>query len=145
MGTNDRIWYRWVILAAAVVVGAGATFVLLALLGVPPQLMEVLYLPGEPDVAEARTLSFAIGVSGAVMVGWGVSMLFVYIDASVVEQPRLARTFLVGVVAWFALDCTVSITLGAVVNAAANVVFLVALLPPLAALSRTRSRAAPAR
>jgi hypothetical protein len=135
--TPER-WRLWLLAASVLVIVAGLGLALLALFGSMSWLMGVLYLPGEPDVAEARTLSFAIGVSGAVMVGWGVSMLLVYLDASVIEQPRLARAFLVGVVAWFVLDCSVSITLGAVVNAAANVVFLAALLPPLAALSRTR-------
>lgn len=142
--TPER-WRLWLLAASALVIVAGVGLALLALFGSMSWLMEVLYLPGEPDVAEARTLSFAIGVSGAVMVGWGVSMLLVYVDATAIEQPRLARAFLVGVVAWFVLDCTVSITLGAVMNAAANVVFLAALLPPLAALSRTRERAVPAR
>lgn len=142
---TPRRWRLWLIGASALVIVAGLGLALLALFGSMTWLMEVLYLPGEPDVADARTLSFAIGVSGAVMVGWGVSMLLVYLDALAVEQPRLARAFLVGVVAWFVLDCTVSLALGAVLNAAANVVFLAALLPPLAALSRSRSRAASAR
>ena len=50
----------------------------LALLGVPGAMMDVLYLPGEPDVAEATTISFAVGVTGSVMAGWGASMLLVY-------------------------------------------------------------------
>jgi hypothetical protein len=138
MNTRDRIWHRWLILAAAVVVGAGATFVLLALLGVPPQLMEVLYLPGEPDVASATTVSFAIGVTGSVMIGWGASMLYVYLDRSSLDQPRIARAFFIGTVAWFALDTFMSLALGAVINAALNCLFLGLLLPPLAVLSSRR-------
>lgn len=135
--TPER-WRLWLLAANVLVIVAGVGLALLALFGSMSWLMGVLYLPGEPDVSEARTLSFAIGVSGAVMVGWGASMLLVYLDATTIEQPRLARAFLVGVVTWFVLDCAVSLTLGAVVNAAANVVFLAALLPPLAALSRAR-------
>ena len=62
-------WHRWLLTAAAVVVGVGGALVLAALLGAPAELMEVLYLPGSPDVASAATLSFAIGVTGSVMVG----------------------------------------------------------------------------
>jgi hypothetical protein len=133
--TRER-WRLWLLAAAAFVVLAGLGLVLLALFGSMRWLMEVLYLPGEPDVAAARTLSFAIGVSGAVMIGWGVSMLLVFAAASSAEQPRIARAFLAGVIVWFVLDCTVSLALGAVLNAAANVIFLATLLPPLAALGR---------
>lgn len=138
METTSRIWHRWLILAAAVVTGAGASFVLLALLGVPPQLMEVLYLPGEPDVASATTVSFAIGVTGSVMVGWGASMLYVYLDRSSLDRPRIARAFFIGTVAWFALDTFMSLALGAVINAALNCLFLGLLLPPLAVLASRR-------
>jgi hypothetical protein len=132
---GSKTWHRWLLIAAAVVVGAGAAFVVLALVGVPSALMDVLYLPGEPDVASADTLSFAIGVTGSLMVGWGASMLYVYLDPAMLERPRVARAFFVGTVAWFALDSFVSLALGAVINALGNVLFLGLLLPPLAVLS----------
>jgi hypothetical protein len=130
-----RTWHRWLLLGAAIVVGVGAAFVLLALLGVPPELMEILYLPGEPDVASADTVSFAIGVSGAVMVGWGTSMLFLYLDPTTLERPRVARAFFLGTSAWFVLDTFMSIALGATINVLFNCLFLGLLLPPLAVLS----------
>ena len=136
---SPEVWYRWLLFAAAVVVGVGAAFVLLALLGVPPELMEVLYLPGEPDVASATTLSFAVGVTGSVMVGWGASMLYVYLDPSTIDRPRVARAFFVGAVAWFTLDTLMSIALGAMINVVGNCLFLGLLLPPLAVLSSRRS------
>ena len=132
------VWYRWLIVAAAVLVGAGGVFVLLALIGVPPELMEVLYLPGEPDVARATTVSFAIGVTGSVMVGWGASMLYVYLDPASLGRPRIARAFFVGIVAWFVIDTLMSISLGAMVNVALNCHFLGMLLPPLAVLANRR-------
>ena len=135
---NPWVWYRWLLFAAALVVGIGAALVLLALAGVPPELMDVLYLPGEPDVASATTLSFAIGVTGSVMVGWGASMLYVYLDRSTVDRPRVARAFFVGTVAWFLLDTIMSIALGAMINVVGNCLFLGLLLPPLAVLSSRR-------
>ena len=135
---NPRTWHRWLLLAASVVVGAGAAFVVLALLGVPPELMEVLYLPGEPDVASADTVSFAIGVTGSVMVGWGSSMLYIYLDPAMLDRPRIARAFLIATIAWFTLDTFMSIALGAMINAVGNCLFLGLLLPPLAVLSSRR-------
>lgn len=132
-------WYRWLLFGAAVTVGAGGAFVLLALVGVPPELMELLYLPGEPDVASATTVSFAVGVTGSVMVGWGASMLYAYLDRSSLDRPRIARAFFVGTVAWFLLDTLMSIALGAMVNVAVNCLFLGLLLPPLAVLSSRRA------
>ena len=132
---RTRLWHRWLLLAASIVVGAGAAFVGLALLGVPSQLMEVLYLPGAPDVASADTVSFAVGVSGAVMVGWGASMLYIYLDPAMLERPRIARAFFIATVAWFILDTYVSIALGAMINVVGNCLFLGLLLPPLAVLS----------
>jgi len=130
-----RTWHRWLLLGASVVVGAGAALVVLALVGVPAALMDVLYLPGEPDVAQANTVSFAIGVSGAVMIGWGVSMLYVYLDPGLAARPRVARAFFLGVLAWFLLDGAVSLATGAFINAVGNCIFLGLLLPPLAVLS----------
>lgn len=140
MDDQDRIrlWYRWLIVAAAMVVGAGGVFVLLALIGVPPELMEVLYLPGEPDVASATTVSFAIGVTGSVMVGWGASMLYVYLDPASLDRPRIARAYFIGTVAWFVVDTLMSISLGAMVNVALNCLFLGVLLPPLAVFASKR-------
>ncbi len=132
---SPTLWYRWLLFAAAVVVGVGAALVLLALVGVPAALMDVLYLPDAPDVARADTLSFAIGVTGSVMVGWGASMLYVYLDPTMLDRPRIARAFFIGTVAWFLLDCTMSLALGAFVNVVGNVLFLGLLLPPLAVLS----------
>ena len=135
---NTRTWHRWLLLVASIVVGAGAVLVALALVGVPPELMEVLYLPGEPDVASADTISFAVGVSGAVMVGWGASMLYIYLDPAMLDRPRIARAFLIATMAWFALDTLMSIALGAVINVVGNCLFLGLLLPPLAVLSSRR-------
>jgi len=132
---NPTIWRRWLLFAAAVVVGVGAGFTVLALVGVPAELMDVLYLPGEPDVAQAATLSFAIGVTGSVMVGWGASMLYVYLDPASLSRPRIARAFFIGTVAWFVLDSLVSLALGAMINVVGNVFFLGLLLPPLTVLS----------
>lgn len=133
-----RTWHRWLLLAASLMVGVGGALVVLALVGVPPQMMDVLYLPGEPDVATADTLSFAIGVTGSVMVGWGASMLYIYLDRSMLERPRVARAFFIGTVAWFVLDSLMSLALGAVVNVVGNMFFLGLLLPPLAVLSSRR-------
>ena len=104
-------------------------------MGVPATMMEVLYLPAEPDVAQADTISFAIGVTGAVMVGWGVSLLYIYLDRSMLERPRIARAFFLGLLAWFLLDSAMSVALGAVINVLGNVFFLGLLLPPLAVLA----------
>jgi hypothetical protein len=135
---SPRSWHRWLLLAASLVVGVGAAFVALALLGVPPQMMEVLYLPGEPDVASADTISFAVGVTGSVMVGWGASMLYIYLDPSMFDRPRIARAFFVATIAWFVLDTFMSIALGAMINVVGNCLFLGLLLPPLTVLSTRR-------
>jgi hypothetical protein len=138
---SERTWWRWLLLAAAVTIGLGGALVVLALVGVPAVLMDILYLPGEPDVATAATVSFAVGVTGSVMAGWGASMLIIYLDPEMARRPVIARAFLVGVLLWFALDCAVSLALGAMVNVVGNVLFLALLLPPLAALGRVVSSA----
>jgi hypothetical protein len=132
---QTRLWQRWLVVASAIVVGVGGALVVLALVGVPPAMMDVLYLPGEPDVSTADTLSFAIGVTGSVMVGWGASMLFIYLDPKMVRRPRVARAYLIGAIAWFMLDCAVSLALGAMINVVGNVLFVALLLPPLAGLA----------
>lgn len=138
MDDRTRLWYRWLLLAAVVVVGSGGAFVVLALMGVPDTVMDVLYLPGEPDISAADTISLAIGVAGAVMVGWGASMLYIYLDPSMLDRPRIARAFFLAIVAWFVLDTLMSVALGAMINAVLNCLFLGLLLPPMAVLSRRR-------
>jgi hypothetical protein len=132
-------WRRWLQVASAVtvIIGAGTTFLSLSGGGrIQAGLFELLYFPGHPDLTAADTLSFALGVAGGVMTGWGVMLLGLFgrgESAEVTIGPLVS-----GLLVWFALDGAASVASGAIINLAGNTLFLAMFVPPLAAALRHR-------
>lgn len=80
---------------------------------------------------EARVLN---AVCGGVLAGWG-SLMYWLVDGPIAQGDRGARrAFATSVLIWFALDSAGSFAAEWPGNVVLNVVFLIALLGPLAAL-----------
>lgn len=119
------IWSGAVALFGLVLVGGGfaptaaATRTLLTIMG------------GGTALEMTAPLRFAVGLMGAVTLGWGLSLLAI---ASVSHRldPAVARTLwhriAIGFGIWYVVDCIISIATGFALNALSNTLILAAFL-----------------
>ena len=122
--------------AAGVTALAGLGFAVLTAVGatgIHDAIFDLVYLPGELEAPSGEVASFAMGVAGAVMVGWAATMLILLTNRSTSGMPSTWRALTVGLLAWFVVDGIVSIAAGATGNLVLNLVFLALFTPPLIA------------
>jgi hypothetical protein len=77
-------------------------------------------------------------VLGGTMVGWGVLMYLLVTPQRIHALPEVPRLLLIGLVAWFVVDCIGSILAGLPGNIVLNFGFLGLFVPPLLVLQRQR-------
>ena len=121
-----EFWRKWLIATSSVTALAGLTLAGLAAMGateIHDTLFEIAYLPGELDTPGGEVASFAIGIAGAVMVGWAATMLILLTSSGANGLPSNWRALTVGLVAWFVVDGIVSIASGAGGNLVLNISF----------------------
>jgi hypothetical protein len=95
---------------------------------------------GAQSLAAPETRIF-MAVCGGGLAGWGV-LVWLVAGKVLPDNPALGREILVkSLMTWFAIDSTCSILAGVPVNAAANVLFLLAFLYPLWRMERQNSAA----
>lgn len=117
--------WAWTVVAFGAVL-MGAAFVELD----APAWMLMTLLSGAPPMVGAA-LRFAVGLMGAVTFGWGLTVLAA---ASVshlldVQAARaLWRRIAAAVVAWYLVDCAISVVTGFGLNSLPNTLLLVAFL-----------------
>ena len=92
-------------------------------------------IEGNPTFGEAAVayISFISAVLGAVMVGWGVVLLYILIGPFRRGEAEGWRMVTVSVVAWFIPDTGYSLWSGFWQNAVLNAVFAIAFAVPLVA------------
>ena len=131
-----EFWRRWLIVAAAITGFAGLAFAALAAAGATGTLntiFDLVFLPGEMDAPAGDAGSFAMGVTGAVLVGWVAMMLVLLTSRRVNALPETWWALTTGLVVWFVVDGIVSIAAGAFGNLVLNLGFVALFAPPLIA------------
>jgi hypothetical protein len=102
-------------------------------------LFDLLKWPLDGDPAFFADDTRAVNaVLGGTMVGWGVLMYLLATSQRIQALPELPRLLLIGIVAWFVVDCIGSLLAGLPGNLVLNVGFLVLFVPPLLVLQRQR-------
>jgi len=77
-------------------------------------------------------LRFAVGLMGAVTMGWGLTLLaFFRLAETAADQASAWRMALAGVAVWYVIDCAISIATGFTLNAVSNTALLILLLIPI--------------
>ncbi len=84
---------------------------------------------------EARLLN---AISGAMLVGWGVTLYGLAAGPIARGDAEARRLFVTAVLVWFVLDCAASLAAGWPGNLVLNAAFLALLLSPLLALKSAR-------
>lgn len=130
-------WYNWMQLAAIGVCVFGAS---MALFPPPTQLLFNWMIFGDdatPFTSAADDyIEFVYGITGAVMLGWGLMMLIIVRGPFKNGDPFAWQLIAVPVLAWYVLDTAFSLASGYPENAVLNTVFLLALMTPLVATYR---------
>lgn len=102
-------------------------------------LFDLLKWPLDGDPAFFSDDTRAVNaVLGGTMVGWGVLMYLLATPQRLHALPELPRLLLIGLMAWFVVDCIGSLAAGLPGNLVLNVGFLVLFVPPLLMLHRQR-------
>ena len=140
----SEFWRRWLMVAAGITSVAGLAFAGLAAVGAAEAInaiLEVLYLPGALAASAGEGATFAIGVMGAVMAGWGATMLIVLADSDTASEPVVWRALTGGLLVWFVVDGIVTIAVGAPGNLVLSAAFVAMFAPALIATRPSRHRA----
>lgn len=132
---NQNTTLRWLKFGSAltiffgILVGAAAT----TIGAMPTQfLTDLIFFPidGAQDITAPETrLISAIG--GGVMAGWGVLLWMLSTQLFPSDQRLAAKLIIASIVTWFVIDSAGSIIVGAPLNAAFNVLFLLIFCVPL--------------
>jgi hypothetical protein len=133
----DEFWRRWLVVAAAITGLSGLGFAALAATGsteIYSTIFDLVFLPGELDAPTGDAASFAMGVTGAVLLGWAAMMIVLLRSRRVSAMPEMWWALVTGLVAWFVVDGIVSIASAALGNLVLNLVFVAAFAPPLIAM-----------
>ncbi len=119
------VWAWGVIVFGAALAGAGFA----ATEGVALALLDLMG-PMPPAVDPSHR--FAIGLMGAVTMGWGLTFLaFFQLSDAAPPVPTAWRTMAIGFAIWYVVDCAISIHTGFALNAVSNTALLILLLIPM--------------
>lgn len=140
-------WRAWLRIWCIGTIGLGAAFAAAAWPGAdgPARFYyDAVFWPIDgASVLDPQELRFTIGVLGAVMIGWGVSVYgvigTVFARSADGGDGAVWRALTLGLAAWFVVDGAISLFLGPF-NVVANIVFLVAWLIPMLATGALRGR-----
>lgn len=127
-----RVWLQvwcWAILGVGAMFAAGASP---ATDGGVRLFYDVIYWPIDGQSTFTEDVRLTAAILGAVMVGWAIIM-FGLIAAAEQVGASAWRTLTFGMVVWWGVDSTISVTLGAPINALSNTLFLAGYLAPVLA------------
>jgi hypothetical protein len=142
MAMTFQFWRKWLIVVTGVMIIFGFDLVVLTkpLIGI----FNTLYFPNI-DATQAlssdanQIITFLYGVLGAVMVGWGCTILMMVLGWFREGERGAWNSIAVSLLIWFVIDSSFSIYAGAPANAVFNLVFLVLFAVPLVATSPYRA------
>lgn len=132
----SRIWSNWLVVWCWAMVAFGAVLVTAAIPaldgGVRSLLVAFSSGSTRADSLDAPAMRFAVGLMGALTLGWGLTILAAVRSAEPLG-PRFWRALTLAMLVWFVLDSTISISTGFWINAVSNTVFLIGFLAPVIA------------
>lgn len=140
---------KMLVVASAIVIGFGALIALAAhpaTDGIVVFFADLIFWPVDGqqvwDNAELRLLS---GISGGIMIGWGLILLGLSTQG-MVQAPEMSLTLIQrSIIVWFIVDSTASWVAGAPLNIIGNLGFLGLFLWPVWSLRRQADGSAGAR
>jgi hypothetical protein len=127
-------WRNWLIGWCWAVIAFGAVLALGAFAATKAP-VEALLGAMNPEATRPfdASMRFAVGLMGAVSLGWGLTLHAAVRQALALDRDArgLWRGILTSVLIWYALDSSISVATGFALNAVSNTVLLIGLLVPL--------------
>jgi hypothetical protein len=128
------IWKNWMTVWAWGVVAFGVLLTTGAFPGADGLVREVLVLFGNlPDggtILEERAMRFAVGLMGAVTMGWGLTIAFLLPVISAAGSSGW-RALTLALAIWYVVDGLISVTTGFAANAVSNTALAIAYVIPV--------------
>ena len=134
-------WQKWLFVLSLLIVAFG---VLLALFSATPafaifhQLIDPVFFAA-PDAGTRHFQQWSYGLLGATMAGWGVFMAFIAYYPFRNKEKWAWFCVAMGVLTWYVVDTSISLSFGVVFNAAFNTAALILVALPLAFTWKTFS------
>ena len=131
----EKFWLGWLKITMCLVVLAG---ILLALFSdylfsdfIDTKINKIFFSGISPEFNVEQLKKWMFGVSGAVMVGWGLSMLYVVNYPFRQKEQWAWRCIFYPVLAWYLIDSSISAYFGVGFNVLINSILFLQIVAPL--------------
>lgn len=140
------IWRVWLRVWGVAVIAFGVLLMTSAAPGADGPLRWVVGLMNTNDAShgslDMNMVRFAVGLTGALTLGWGLMMLAVFSRIGPDDGP-LWRSLTGAMLVWYVADSTISVATGFPLNAVSNTVITALYLVPVLASGVLRGRGEP--
>lgn len=133
--TAEKFWLGWLKITMWLIVIVGALLALFSDYLFADFLnlkINSIFFKGEPPMLQVELLKkWLFGISGAVMMGWGLSMLYVVSIPFKQREQWAWRCIFYPVLVWYIIDSAVSVYFGVGFNVIINSVLFLQIVAPL--------------
>jgi predicted membrane protein len=133
--TADKFWLGWLKITMGMVVIAGfilalfSDYVFSDFLNM--KINRIFFSGSSPTVQVEILKKWMLGVCGAVMIGWGLSMLYVVNNSFKRREQWAWRCIFYPVLAWYLIDSGISAYFGVGFNVMINSILFLQIVAPL--------------
>jgi hypothetical protein len=136
--STNKIWGRWIFGFSILIILAGFYFAIIQPFILPqvpdPFLMEITGLfRSDIPIEQVRYNNLLLGVSGALMMGWGTMILFLGYKLMDLSENWIWIAISTSLIVWYICDSLISLIAGSFLNFILNTIILLLALPPLIA------------
>lgn len=131
----EKFWLKWLKVTVSMIILVGllmaivAPFINLEILD--KEMSKVFFLGGIPGDPADLMKRWMIAVAGAVMLGWGFTMMHIVNHAFPRKEKWAWRSVFYPIIAWYILDSFISSYFGASFNVIINTILFLQIMAPL--------------
>lgn len=133
--TAEKFWDGWLKVTMVLVILAGLSLIILSATGgtefMDKEIYRIFLDVHKPGAGVQRMTNWMSSVTGAVMAGWGMSMLFLVGHAFKRREKWAWRSMFYPVLLWYLTDSLASAWFDAYFNVMANTVLFLQIIAPL--------------
>ena len=131
----EKFWYSWLKVTMIIVIIAGIAIAFLShtplFESINKSINHVFFSDQLPDYATQMLQGWLLGVMGAILTAWGITVLYLTCNAMKKKEFWAWKCIFYSLIAWFIIDTSVSIYYQAILNVFINCIFLFQIVAPL--------------